>query len=188
MANLAIWPITFKVPKNDLSQIQSGIDTSRDIITKFLIDSGFKKEEISYSAAKITDNATKVLYSQTKVQYKYIARVTVTVRSTKVKLVKSSIEKTVALVGKGILLAEQNWKNRLKFIYTKLNTIKPAMIAEATKNARNAAENFAKDSNSKVGKIRNASQGYFSISNRDDHSPEMKKIRVVTSQQYYLTD
>ncbi len=62
------------------------------------------------------------------------------------------------------------------------------MIAEAMKNARNTAENFAKDSNSKVGKIRNASQGYFSISNRDAHSPEMKKVRVVTSQQYYLTD
>ena len=92
------------------------------------------------------------------------------------------------LVGKGIVLAAQSWENPTEFLFTGLNDIKPAMIEEATKDARKAAGKFAKDSGSKVGKIRNASQGYFTITNRDRNSPELKKIRVVTTIQYYLVD
>ena len=74
----------------------------------------------------------------------------------------------------------------MTYEYTILDKIKPEMIEASTKNAREAAEKFAKDSGSKLGKIKNASQGYFSIENRDNNTPWIKKIRVVTSVSYYL--
>lgn len=74
------------------------------------------------------------------------------------------------------------------YSFTGLNEIKPKMIEEATKNARAAAEKFAQDSESKLGKIKNASQGQFSITNRDENTPHIKRVRVVTTINYYLND
>lgn len=188
-ADLAIWPITFKVTENNLSIVQKGIDKGREIITRFLIESGFNQDEISYSAPKITDMEAERRYgNEVMSQYRYIAQTTVTVRSRNVELTSKSIEKSGKLVGEGIVLAAENWQAPTEFLFTSLNEIKPEMIEEATKDARRAAEKFAKDSGSKVGKIRNATQGYFSIEDRDRNSPQVKKIRVVTSVQYFLID
>ncbi len=188
-ANLAIWPITIKVADNNLIELQKEIDANRDVIKNFLIDAGFKKEQISYSAPKITDTEAEKRYgNELKSQYRYVAQTTVTARTENVSLVKRTMEESGKLVGQGIVLAAQSWQNPTEFLFTSLNDIKPEMIEEATKNARKAAEKFAKDSGSKVGKIRNASQGYFSISNRDQNSPEIKRIRVVTTVQYFLID
>jgi hypothetical protein len=74
-----------------------------------------------------------------------------------------------------------------KFLFEGLNDIKPEMIEEATKNAREVAQKFADDSGSKLGKIRTASQGYFSIDDRDSNTPSIKKVRVVTNVDYYLS-
>lgn len=188
-ADLAIWPITFNVAENDLLRLQGGIDSSRQTITAFLVEAGFNQDEISYSAPNITDTEAERRWgSGEKAPYRYLAQATVTTRTAKVDLVKDSMEKSGDLVGKGIVLAAQSWQNPTEFLFTSLNEIKPEMIEEATKDARRAAAKFAKDSESKVGKIRHASQGYFSISDRDRNSPEVKKIRVVTTIQYYLVD
>ncbi|MFH1940921.1 MAG: SIMPL domain-containing protein [bacterium] len=188
-ADLAIWPITFNVAENDLTVLQKGIDNSRRTITNFLLESGFQKEDISYSAPKITDTQAEQQYgTQRQNPYRYIAQATVTTRSKNVQLVKQTMESSGELVGKGVVLAAQSWENPTEFLFTALNDIKPQMIEEATKNAREAAEKFAKDSGSKVGKIRNATQGYFSIEDRDRNSPDLKIVRVVTTVQYFLTD
>jgi hypothetical protein len=188
-ADLAIWPITFKVTENDLRIVQKGIDKGREVINRFLTEAGFKEEEISYSAPKITDMEAERRYgNEVMSQYRYIAQTTVTVRSRNVDLTSKTIEQSGKLVGEGIVLAAENWQAPTEFLFTSLNAIKPEMIEEATKDARKAAEKFAKDSGSKVGKIRNATQGYFSIEDRDRNSPQVKKIRVVTSVQYFLVD
>lgn len=188
-ADLAIWPITFKVTENDLRIVQKGIDKGRITITKFLTEAGFNQNDISYSAPKITDMEAERRYgNEVMSQYRYIAQTTVTVRSKNVDLASKSIEQSGKLVGEGIVLAAENWQAPTEFLFTSLNDIKPEMIEEATKDARKAAEKFAKDSGSKVGKIRNATQGYFSIEDRDRNSPQVKKIRVVTSVQYFLVD
>ena len=188
-ADLAIWPITFNVAGNDLTLIQKGIDSSRETITSFLKDAGFKPEEFSYSAPKITDTQTERQYGNVpQSPYRYVAQATVTTRTKNVLQIRKTMEDSGKLVGKGIVLAAESWQTPTEFIFTALNDIKPEMIEEATKDARKAAEKFAMDSGSQVGKIRNASQGYFSISDRDRNSPELKIVRVVTTIEYYLVD
>lgn len=185
-ADLAIWPITFRVTGNDLGVLQRDIDAGRAAVTSFLLEAGFQKDAISYSVPRIND--TQAFGSNVVTRYRYVADVTVTTRSENVDLVKATMEKSGTLVGKGVALTADNWQTPTEFIYTALNTIKPEMIETATKDARAAAEKFATDSGSEVGKIRSATQGYFSISNRDANSPDVKLIRVVTSVEFYLVD
>ena len=86
----------------------------------------------------------------------------------------------------GIAISGEGYNTQ--FVYSQLNQIKPAMIEEATRNAREAANKFAKDSDSTLGKIKRASQGQFSIEDRDSSTPHIKKVRVVSTVQYYLSD
>ena len=89
---------------------------------------------------------------------------------------------------KGIALISGDYQYMITYEFTKLNEIKPQMIEEATKNARAAAEKFASDSDSELGKIKRANQGQFSITNRDNNTPDIKRVRVVTTVDYYLED
>ncbi len=188
-ADLAIWPITFRIAGDDLALLQEEIDGDRRKVTDFLREAGFDTGEISYSAPKLIDTKTERMYQQQAgPQERYIANVTVTTRSEHVALVKKTMEESARLVGRGVAISAQNWETPTEFLFTSLNDIKPAMIEEATKNARKAAEKFAQDSGSEVGKIRRASQGYFSISERDRNSPDKKVVRVVTTVDYFLVD
>ncbi|MEZ5198227.1 MAG: SIMPL domain-containing protein [Bacteroidales bacterium] len=187
-ADLAIWPITYKDAGNDLLALQKSIDEKRGIITEFLIGKGFKEEDINHSSPKITDAIAEGYYgNQQNTGPRYRIQKTVTLRSPNVELVKQTMEKSGELVIKGIALSD-SWENRTEFLFTSLNEIKPEMIREATLNAREAAETFAGDSGSKIGKIKNATQGFFSISDRDANSPDKKVVRVVTTMEYYLVD
>jgi hypothetical protein len=98
------------------------------------------------------------------------------------------MKRLVELGKQGIAIAGQDHGTRTEFLFTKLNDIKPEMVQEATKKAREVAEKFAKDSNSGLGKIKTARQGQFSISDRDSNTPYVKKVRVVSTLEYYLTD
>lgn len=185
-ADLVIWPITFKDVGNDLSELQILVEKRRGVITDFLVEKGFSTENISYSAPRITDVQADY-YGNNRPSYRYRVQATVTIRSSKVNLVKESLEASGDLVKKGVVLAD-NWESRTTFMFTGLNEIKPEMIKEATVNARKAAATFAEDSGSKVGKIRKAFQGYFKISDRDQNSPDKKIVRVVTTMEYFLVD
>jgi hypothetical protein len=187
-ADLAIWPITFKVAENDLTALQQGIDSGREAVKTFLLESGFTEDEISFSAPSIVDAEAEQYGSRSESKFRYIAEATVTTRTGMVDRVRSTMEESGKLIGKGVVLSAKSWDNPTEFLFTGLNEIKPQMIEEATKDARRAAEKFADDSGSKVGKIRNASQGYFSITDRDRNSPEIKQVRVVTTIDYYLVD
>jgi hypothetical protein len=102
-----------------------------------------------------------------------------------VDAVKDAMQASAELVKGGVTLIRSYEASPL-FLYTQLDAIKPPMIAEATRDARRAAEQFAKDSESRVGSIRSAQQGFFSVEDRDAHSPEVKKVRVVTTIDYFL--
>lgn len=185
-ADMANWPITFRVVTNNLSDLQFGIERGRRAVTSFLREAGFTDEEVSYAVPRIVDNQS--FASDARTPFRYVADAAVVVRTGNVMLVRKAMEQSASLVGRGVVLAAENWQNPTEFMYTGLNSIKPAMIEEATLDARKAAEKFALDSGSRVGKIRSATQGYFSIVDRDRNSPHIKQVRVVTTVEYYLTD
>jgi hypothetical protein len=185
-ADLAIWPLSFKETGNNLTALQKVVDSKRQVIREFLLTAGFEDEEISLSVPSIRDAEAEPMYREgTKPMFRYTAQQTISVRSSKVELVKQTMEKTGTLVSQGVVLSAGRSAD---FLFVSLNTIKPDMIAEATLNARTAAEQFAHDSGSKVGKIRAARQGLFSINVRDRNSPELKIVRVVNTVEYYIVD
>ena len=110
--------------------------------------------------------------------------------SKNVELVRKLVSKQTELMRQGVTIVGNEYDEApvVTYEFTGLNTIKPEMIAEATKNARKTAERFAEDSNSRLGKIRTADQGQFSIESRDQNTPWLKNVRVVTTVVYYLND
>ncbi len=187
-ADLAIWPVTFKDTSDDLAELQRRVDAKREVVAGFLVEAGFPREELSFAVPRIQDRQTENMGQPGRPSGpRYLEQATVIVRSTNVAAVKKAMDRSGLLVGRGVMLA-QDWENRPQFLFTGLNAIKPEMIEQATVSAREAAAKFAKDSGSRVGKIRTASQGLFTVSDRDPNSPERKVVRVVTTVEYFLGD
>ncbi len=185
-ANLVVWPITFTVTADDLSTLQRRSDESAARIAAFLAD-GFPREEISLSQPRVTDRQAQGMMNQGGRLERFVSESTVTVRSERIDDVRAAMAGTGELVAQGVALI-RSYENSTEYFFTALEAVKPEMIREATRDARSAAQQFAEDSGSRVGGIRTAQQGYFSIEDRDRFSPEHKKIRVVTTVQYYLVD
>jgi hypothetical protein len=116
---------------------------------------------------------------------RYVAETVVTLRTGKIDAVRSAMARSGELVSQGVALI-RSYEYNTQYLFTDLERIKPEMIAEATRDARKAAEQFAKDSESRVGAIRNAQQGLFAVDDRDPFSPQIKKVRVVTTIQFFL--
>lgn len=185
MSDKVIWPISYKVVSNDIQSIYDMTDGGNAKVVAFLREGGLSDEEISVSVPKISDKYASE-YGSNDRTYRYIATNVVTVCSDKVDKVLSLMSRQSELLRKGVVVVGENWENPVEFRYEALNELKPAMIEEATKNAREVAQKFAADSGSRLGKIKSASQGVFSIENRDSNTPHIKKVRVVTSVTYYL--
>ncbi|HHP7234639.1 MAG TPA: SIMPL domain-containing protein [Desulfobacterales bacterium] len=187
-ANVAIWPITFQEAGNDLNQLFSTIQNNNERVVRFLENRGFKPEEISVSPPGILDKQAEGYAGTQQIKFRYSGNSTITVYSEKVDDVRKAMNELVELGKQGIAIARSNYQTQTEFLYTKLNEIKPEMIEEATKNAREVAEKFARDSNSRLGKIKTARQGQFSINHRDNNTPHIKNVRVVSTVEYYLSD
>ena len=188
-ADLAIWPISFEDADNDLSLLYQRSGEKRETINKFLLTGGLTEKDISFLPPQVIDfHAHKYSYDKEKRPFRYRVEATILVRTKNVPLIKKLMEKSTELINEGIVIIQADYQRSTEFLFTGLNAIKPAMIEEATKNARQAAEKFAKDSGSTVGKIRNARQGLFTVTNRDKNSPDRKNVRVVTTVEYFLVD
>lgn len=185
-ANLALWPIVFTVTSDELGDLQRKADDGIAKVRAFLA-SDFPAEQISVSAPRVQDREAQGMRGDGRRLDRYTAEVTVTVRTNKIDVAKKAIERSGELVKQGVAVI-RSYEYNTQYLFTNLDKIKPEMIAEATKDARRAAEQFAKDSGSQVGAIRTAQQGLFSIEDRDQFSPEFKKVRVVTTVDYYLAD
>lgn len=184
-ADLAVWPITFTVGSNSLQNIQSEIVKKSSIVAKFLESHGLTSEDYTIQAPKITDNTVNPYLDHEKMMFNYLAQETILVRTAKVSVVKEAQADSLKLTGEGVAI-QQDYGSNVSYEFTGLNSIKPEMIAEATENARLAAEQFAHDSKSKVGKIKKATQGLFSIDDAAVGLEEKKNIRVVTTVEYSL--
>lgn len=187
-ADIVIWPIQFRVASNELEKLYDLLDNNSGKIESFLLKNGIKKEEITRSAPSIVDKSAQEYGNNQKPNYRYTASQIVTVYSKNIDTVRA-LKSSLSKLGKeGIVISGDDYQAKTEYIFTKLNEVKPSMIEEATKNARAVALKFAADSNSKLGKIKRASQGQFSISQRDKNNPHIKTLRVVCTVEYYLSD
>ncbi|WP_029897384.1 SIMPL domain-containing protein [Desulfohalovibrio reitneri] len=186
-ADLAMWPISFTVAADELAELHAELRASREAIKGYLTEQGFDGEAVSHAAPEITDTSTRGYPPGNEPPHRYRAKQVVLVRSGDITRVKQAMSQSGDLVAKGVVLA-QDYQHRPRFEFTSLNDIKPDMIRTATENAREAARQFAEDSGSKVGAIRNARQGIFTIRDRDPYTPEIKVVRVVSTIDYYLEE
>lgn len=184
-ANLVTWPIVTKELGNDLPEIYNRIQSTNERISKFLTANGLTDKEFSINPPSVEDRRAQS-YNTNDVTQRYLVTNVIVVNSSKVELVRSLIEKQPELMREGIAVVAGDYQYQTTYEFTGLNDIKPGMITEATKNAREAAQRFAEDSQSELGKIITASQGQFSIEDRDQYTPYKKNVRVVTSITYEL--
>lgn len=187
-ADIVIWPIQFTVADNDLGSLYDALENNTRTIKEFLKKAGVADDEISASAPSIIDKSAQSYNNTERIEFRYSAQQTVTVYSDNVDRVRSIMNDLLELGKKGIAFTGQEYQSRTEFLFTQLNQIKPEMIEEATTKAREVAQKFAEDSNSKLGKIKRAAQGQFTIDPRDTNNPHIKKIRVVSTVEYYLSD
>ena len=186
-ANKVTWPIVSKLTGDDLKSLYTQVQSIDSAITTFLKTNGITDAEISVNTPAVTDLKADQ-YNAANAPYHYSVTAVVTVTSSRVELVRKLINRQTELMAQGIAITAGDYNYPSLYEYTDLNTIKPAMIAEATQNARKAADKFAEDSHSKLGKIKTASQGQFSIDDRDQYTPQIKTVRVVSTIEYYLKD
>ena len=169
-ANKVTWPLMYKEVGNDLTALYNRINATNTAIVEFLKKKGITEEEISINAPEIIDMQAERYVGENKT-YRYNVTTVITVTSAKVDLVRSLISEQSELLKQGIAITGGDYRYQIQYDYTSLNEIKPKMIEEATKNAREAALKFAKDSDSELGKIRRASQGQCSIDDRGANTP-----------------
>ena len=185
-ADLAVWPLSFSLGGDNLQDLQKDIVDKIAITTEYLQKYGLSDTDYTVQAPSLTDT-TLFNYSSERNKYNYIAKQVILVRSKNIAAVKNAQEHSLDLMSQNIAV-ERDYDSKVLYDFTSLNSIKPEMIGEATKNARAAAEQFASDSGSSVGKIKSATQGWFSIEDAAPGLEVRKKVRVVTTVEYILTD
>ena len=195
-SDLVIWPLTYKEAGDELGALYAKTEADKKTVLQFLSDQGIQSSEIELGIIRVVDTQANEYGGGTRAPHRYIVEQQITVHTARVDQVAAAAQKTLQLLQKGIVLGG-NPGQGLAYKFTELNAIKPDMITEATRNARAAADRFAADSGSKVGSIRTANQGVFSILPADQpgdgaegsfgaDASLMKTVRVVTSVEYYL--
>ncbi|VAV95333.1 PUTATIVE PERIPLASMIC PROTEIN [hydrothermal vent metagenome] len=182
-ADLATWTIAYSAQSTNLQAAQADIDNDTRAITTFFKELGFKADALKPTGANVNQ------YSSSGIP-QYTIRQRLSLRTNDIDKAQAAVARQFDLVRRGVVLEDGSG---MSYTFTKLDKIKPEMVAEATKDARKSAEQFAKDSGTAVGGIKSATQGYFSIASRDGDSggygvsdTPYKKVRVVTTVNFYL--
>ena len=183
LANKVVWPLPYKCVSNDMQTLYDNIEKNRDIVLSFLKEGGITDDEIVISAPAVTDRLAQS-YIPDNIKFRYQAEAVITVISPQVEKVIELMGKQIELMKDGVIISDE-YSYQTQFEYTALNDIKPAMVEEATRNARAVAQKFAEDSDCKLGNIKQATQGQFNITS-DETTPQIKNIRVVTTVKYAL--
>jgi uncharacterized protein len=186
-ADTAIWPLQLVVAGNELELLLAQIEDQGGQVRAFLTLRGFTEDEISVGAPSITDRLAQG-WGDPNVHLRYTVSQVVTVFTGRIDAVRGAGRDLLELGKAGIVFNQDSYEFRTQYLFNGLNEIKPSMIEEATRNAREVAQKFAEDSESTLGKIRSARQGQFSISDRDSNNPHIKNVRVVSTLEYYLVD
>ncbi len=185
-ADLAVWSLRFELSGDTTETIHKDIHDKTAIVQAFLRKYGLDENDYTIHSPEIKDTALN-LYNSEKPSFRYFASETIFIRSPKIDKIKQASVQLIELTSQGIMLSS-DYDTKPSYEFVGLNAIKPEMIGEATQNARSAASKFASDSGSSVGKIKNATQGYFSIDEAAPGLDDKKKVRVVTTVEYILND
>ena len=175
-ADVAVWSLNFDVRSNDIDSLYAGIEKNTSAIKSFLKEKGFEESEINIAPVNIYQDTYK------DALFRYNSNSQLSVYTKKVDLVRSASKDTLLLVKKGVTLNQ----NSIDFRFSDINSVKPEMLAEAIKNAKQSAVQFAEESGSSLGPVSRGNQGVFDITDKDPGSPEYKKIRVVSSLRFLL--
>ena len=188
-ADVAIWTLQLSSGGNDLGRVQAKIDEDAKAVREFLTAGGLAETEVTPQRLEVQDQLAQPWRSGPVGEARYTVSHTLIVRTEKVDAMAALAQRTGELVRRGVVLNDMGGP---VYVFTKLNDIKPGMIAEATRNARQSADQFATDSRSRITRIHRATQGLFQILPRDE-SPAVseqsqleKKVRVVTTMEYLL--
>ena len=194
-ADLAVWSVNFTVTGNDLAIAQSELEATSVKVANYLEANGLNEKDIRVQSLQVADKQAQTYSSGTgDGGPRYVLSQALIARTTDIDAMIKASQNVSQLIKEGVVLGQPNggYNPAPQYMFTKLNDVKPAMIADATKNARASAEQFAKDSGQEVGLIRSANQGVFEILPRDPNIPETetwdKSVRVVTTVEYYLAD
>ena len=182
-ADKVTWSISTKVTGNDLPMLYESINLQTDKIKRFLRQNGLDEKEMTVNPPSISDLEAREWGDNNK-NFRYIVSTTITVATNKVEEVKKAIFQQAELLKQGVAIENSN----AQYEYASFQQMKPEMMAEAIKNAQKTAEQFAEASNARLGDIQTAGQGQFEIDNRDENTPYIKKLRVVTTITYSLKD
>jgi hypothetical protein len=186
-ADKVTWPIVSKEVGNDLPELYNRIGSTQQKIKAFLMRNGIKETELTENAPQVVDLQARE-YSDNNKPYRYIVTSVITVTSQNVKQVRAIIARQGDLLKEGVAIVDGGYENPVKYEFVSFKEMKPKMMQEAIENAEKTAQQFAENSHSKIDKIVSADQGQFSIDNRDENTPYIKKVRVVTTVTYSLKD
>ena len=186
-ADIVIWPIQFARANDDSTKLYADLQRDADAVVAFLKLNGITDKEITFSPPVVIDKLAQQ-YNDGGKGFRYTGNQTITVYSPNVPVVRNTVVQMAELGKQGITFSGDQYTNQTEYLFNGLNTIKPAMIEDATRQAREVAEKFAGDSMSKLGKIKSASQGQFTIADRDKNNPHIKTVRIVSTVEYYLVD
>jgi len=175
-ADTAIWSMSFEVKSNNIDTLYADIEKNITTIKSFLTEKGFDASEINVAPVNIYQDTYK------EAVFRYNSHSQISVYTKKVDLAKSTSNETLLLVKNGVVLSQ----NYISFEFSDINSIKPEMLADAIKNARDTASQFALNSGSVVGSVARGNQGVFDITEKDPGSPEYKKIRLVSTLRFLL--
>ena len=182
-ADKVTWSLSSNEMGDDLPTLYERINVKTGKIKAFLKKNGIDEEEITVNPPTVNDLESNQ-WSENRKNFRYIINTTLTVSTQKVDLVKNAIFRQAELLKQGVAIEGSN----PQYEYVSFQQMKPEMMEEAIKNAQKTAEQFAKASDSKLGKIQTAGQGQFEIGDRDQNTPYIKKVRVVTTVTYSLGD
>lgn len=185
-ANKVTWPLIYKELGNDPAQMYETLEAKNRHVVQFLTGAGISKDEISVNPPTIMDRQADN-YGNEIMNYRYKATSVITVTSTNVEKVRQLISRQTELMKQGIAIVSEDYgDNKISYEFTGLNEVKPKMVEEATQNARATAQKFADDSGCRLDGIRSATQGQFSIEDRDPNTPYIKRVRVVNTIDYMI--
>lgn len=180
-ADHVVWPLSFSVQGNDLPTLYRQLAEVSTTLQNFLVQKGFEASDFANGNISVDDNWSG--YYTRRPEFHYTLSTSLIVSTDRVELVIQNNGCQSELLERGIIINSSEWN--LDYQYNGLPELKPEMIEEATKNARAVAQKFADDASCRLGTIRRASQGQFSIDD-DPYQPWVKHVRVVTTVDYIL--